>query len=280
MNATKYELNKKTNSDITQTQEEIERSLSEIQTWVDNGVDKLLQMEVDCFTRVNLSVCAEIIDGHTAFRALLVELAEHFAQSEYLKSILNRKTQVVQVIQEQLYRVNSEIRILDSLILKKEKEEAGETIESSTSSDKNVTSCPGVGQIQFLFDSENIDSSQYCQDFEDSNDDVNDCIDVEVPANATSRDLWNVNSCSVDSELISFNMLEPFVKLMNSIPIKITASLLKVNVYRSWFDPSLFENSDHFTMVSFSKILTMLHIIGITLFPSICGLIQLVINYL
>lgn len=255
LNATKYELNSKTNSDITQTQEEIERSLSEIQTWVDHGVDKLLQMEVDCFTRVNLSVCAEIIDGHTAFRALLVELAEHFAQSEYLKSILNRKTQVVQVIQEQLYRVNSEIRILDSLISKREKGEAEETMEASTSIDKNVTSCPGVGQIQFLFDSEDINSSQYCQDVEDSNNDnMNDCIDIEVPANATSRDLWNVNSCSVDSELMSFDMLKPFVKLMNSIPVKITASLLKVNIHRSWFDPSLFEDSDHFTMVSYSKI--------------------------
>lgn len=248
LNATKSELNNKTSSDIEHTQNDIKLSLANIQGLINNGVDKLLQMELECFTRVNLTVCAEIIDGHTAFRLLLEELAEHFMQSEYLKSILERKTQVLQIIQEKLSEVNSEIKILELQILKREKEEASESIDSSTSSNNNeATSCPGVGQIKFTFNSETINSEEYCQEHADT---AIDCIDVEVPANATSRDLWNVNSCTVDSELKSFQVFDSFVKLMNSIPVKVTASLLKVDVHRPWFDPSLFEDANHFTMVS------------------------------
>lgn len=247
--ATRSELNNKTSEDIARTQTDIKRSQESIQQLIDNGVDKLLQMELECFTRVNLTVCGEIIDGHTAFRSLLEELAEHFMQSEYLTSILNRKNEVLKVIQDKLSEVVSEIKILDSQIAKREREETSEAIESSTSSSSESTSCPGVGQIKFTFDSHSINSDEYCQE-RATDTDLIDCIDVEVPANATSRDLWNVNSCTVDSELRSFNVLDPFIKLMNSIPVKISASLLKVDVHRPWFDTSLFENADHFTMVS------------------------------
>lgn len=213
---------------------------------IDNGVDKLLQMELECFTRVNLTVCAEIIDGHTAFQSLLQELAEHFMQSEYLSSILNRKTQVLQIIQDQLTTVNSKIKVLDSQISKRERVEAAEAIDASMSIDNEATSCPGVGQIKFTFDSQTVSSEEYCEELHSGID----CIDVEVPANATNRDLWNVNSCTVDSALKSFKVFESFLQLMNSIPVKITASLLKVDVHRSWFDAAMFENADHFTMVS------------------------------
>lgn len=254
LEATRSELNNKTSSDIERTQTDIERSLATIRRLIDNGVDKLLQMELECFTRVNLTVCAEIIDGHVAFRSLLEELAEHFMQSEYLNSILKRKTQVLQVIQDKLSEVNSEIKILESQNSKREREEAAEAIDSSTSSNNEATSCPaGVGQIKFTFDSQSINSQEYCQEqSQDTNINQVDCIDLEVPANATSKDLWNVNSCTVDSELKSFKVLDSFVTLMNSIPVKITASLLKVDVHRPWFDSSLFENADHFTMVSYT----------------------------
>lgn len=247
--ATRSELNNKTSSDIARTQTDIERSLDSIRQLIDNGVDKLLQMELECFTRVNLTVCGEIIDGHVAFRSLLEELAEHFMQSEYLTSILNRKSEVLKVIQDKLSEVVSEIKILDSQIVKRERLEASDAIESSTTSSSESTSCPGVGQIKFTFDSHSINSDEYCQE-QGTNVDQGNCIDIAVPANATSKDLWNVKSCTVDSELRSFNVLDPFVKLMNSIPVKISASLLKVNVHRPWFDSSLFEDADHFTMVS------------------------------
>ena len=195
-------------------------------------------------------MCAEIIDGHTAFRSLLEELAEHIMQSEYLKSILDRKTQVLEIIQEKLSEVNSDVRVLDVQISKRERGEASEAIDASTSSSSDATSCPGVGQIKFTFDSQHVNSEEYCQEHADTDANQMDCIDVEVPANATSRDLWNVNSCTVDSELKSFEVFESFVELMNSVPVKITASLLKVDVHRPWFDPSLFEDSTHYTMVS------------------------------
>lgn len=250
LNATKSELNNKTSSDIERTQNDIKQSLADIQRLINNGVDKLLQMELECFTRVNLTVCAEIIDGHTAFRSLLEELAEHFMQSEYLKSILERKTQVLEIIQEKLSKANSKIKILELQILKREKEEASDAIDASTSTNNEATSCPGVGQIRFTFDSQSIDSEEYCREHTDTTIDQVDCIDVEVPANATNRDLWNVNSCTVDNELKSFQVFDSFVEVMNSIPVKVTASLLKVDVHRPWFDPSLFEDANHFTMVS------------------------------
>ena len=250
LNATKSELNNKTSSDIERTQNEIERNLAEIRRMIDNGVDKLLQMELECFTRVNLTVCGEIIDGHTAFQLLLQELAEHFMQSEYLQSILGRKAQVLKVIQDKLTEVKSSIKILDTQIAKREKEEASESLDSATNTEGRATSCPEIGQIKFTFDSQSINSDEYCQ----GDRSIMDCIDVEVPANATHRDLWNVNSCIVDSELKSFDIFENFFGLMNSIPIKISASLLKVDIRRPWFDSSIFENSDQFTMVGERKI--------------------------
>ena len=133
LNATKSELNNKTSSDIEKTQVDIERNLAEIKRLIDNGVDKLLQMELECFTRVNLTVCADIIDGHTAFQSLLQELAEHFMQSEYLKSILNRKSEVLEIIKNKLTEVKNELKILDTQISKRERKEASEAIDSSTS---------------------------------------------------------------------------------------------------------------------------------------------------
>ena len=244
LNATRSELNNKTSSDIEKTQIDIERNLAEIKRLIDNGVDKLLQMELECFTRVNLTVCADIIDGHTAFQSLLQELAEHFMQSEYLKSILNRKSEVLEIIKNKLTEVKNELKLLDTQISKRERKEASEAIDSSTTTSSQATSCPEVGQIKFSFDSDNI--VDYCQ----GDSSAIECIDVEVPANATNRDLWNVGSCTVDSNLKAFEVYDQFRGLMNSRPIKISASLLKVEVHRPWLDVSIFENADHFTMVS------------------------------
>jgi len=247
LTATDVELSSKTSADVNRTLNQISSSLLHIRQLIANGVDKLLQMEVECFTRVNLSVCNEIINGHAAFRFLLQELAGHFAQAEYLESILRGRPQVIKVIREKLLEVQSGIEILEAKINETTELEAGEIVDLSTSSDiPEVTSCPGVGQIKFTFDSTEVDS--------DCRDDIDDaCFDIAVPINASSRHLWNVESCTIDSELKSYGMFESFVKLMNSVPFKVTASLMAVNVRRPWFDVSLFEDSDHFTMVGSSK---------------------------
>ncbi len=75
--------------------------------------------------------------------------------------------------------------------------------------DADVISCPGVGQIKFSFDSHSYNIEKYCQN------PTNDCVDVEVPRNTitSNRNLWDVHSCSVDSELSTFNMYDGFKTL-------------------------------------------------------------------
>ena len=215
---------------------------------------------MECFAAVNLTVCGEIEDGHTAFRYLLEELADHYAQADYLDSILKQKSEVVKLLNQKLTQVGVDIDGLEKQITATSKRETSQAIDSSTSSETDVTSCPGVGQIKFSFDSQNYDIDSYCQNLASENA---NCADVEVPLNVSDRDLWDVHSCSVDSELRSFNKYEDFKNLMNSIPVKVTASLLKVKVERPWFDPSIFEKSDFYTMV-IAYILNPLQVI----FPS------------
>ena len=249
LNATNKELSSKTTADVNKTLNEISRSLSEIRTLINNGVQKLLHMEVECFTKVNLSVCETIIEGHAAFKSLLLELGEHFAQAEYLESILNGRPQVLQVIQQKLSEVESDIKLLDLQIKRAETAEASEHIEASTSIDPHTGSCPGVGQIKFTFNSHDFDSAEHCQEDPETGTDA--CVDIAIPVNATDRNLWDMHSCFVDGDLKTFGAYDRFLRMMNSVPVKLTASLLKVNVHRPWFDISIFEDSDHFTMVSY-----------------------------
>ena len=246
LNATKNELSSKTTAEINNTLQEIKRSLSDLRDLVKNGVDKLLHMEVECFTRVNLTVCADIINGHTAFRFLLQEVSEHFAQAEYLKSILEGRSDSVQEIERKLSKIFSDLITINAQITKAGKAETAESIDATTSTDTNVIGCPGAKQLKFAFDSRQVDTDLHCQE---SGNGTRNCIDIEVPINATSTNLWNIHSCPVDSELKSFKVFDNFTKLMNSVPVKISASLLKVTVNRRWFDRSIFENVDHFTMV-------------------------------
>lgn len=226
---------------------QIEDSLSTLRELVQNGTNVLLQMEVDCFTRINLTTCGEIIEGHTAFRNVLQEVAEHFAQAEYLESILNGRFSSIKVIETKLLEVASEIKILDARITRMNQIEIADSIDKSTSSDPDTTSCPGIGQIMFAFDSKDID---YCSPEYTNSADQLKCFDSEVPVNATRKSIWNVHSCSVDNELQSFGSFENFSEVMNSNPVKITASLLKVSVQRPWYDISIFKDTNHFTMVS------------------------------
>ena len=73
-------------------------------------VEKLLYTEVEYFTKVNLTVCGDTIGGHTAFHSLLEDISEHYAQAEYLKSILEGKSKAVSTIQEKLVEVHSELQ--------------------------------------------------------------------------------------------------------------------------------------------------------------------------
>ena len=246
LNATNKELSSKTSADVTRILNEIQTSRDKLGVMINNAVDKLLQMEVECFTRVNLSMCEVIMEGHVAFKSLLQDLSEHFAQSEYLQSILNGRPQLLKVLQQTLSEIDTEMKALQVRIASTGKAEAAEEINSNTRIDTETVSCPEVGQMNFAFRSDEVDTSEVCD--EDSDEEI--CMHVEVPINATKRNLWNVESCFVDNDLVAFGTYDSFVTMMNSISMKVSASLLKVGVQRSWFDESLFEESEHYTMVS------------------------------
>ena len=246
LNATSVELNSVTNDEINRTLEVLAEKKSDLLRLVQNGVDKLLQMEVECFTRVNLTVCGEIIDGHAAFREILQEITEHFEQAEYLESILRGRENTLPVLNEKLSKVKQDLQSVSSEIVNADRREIAEDIDASTSSDYEVASCPALGQIKFTFDSQLkvAEIQQQCPSQKPK------CLDFRVPVNATLRSLWDVHSCTVDSELDAFNQFRNFTFLMNSVPVKFTASLQKVEVKRSWLDMDIFRETKHFTMVT------------------------------
>ncbi len=134
LNATKKELSSQTSADVDRKREQIKESLSNLSALIENGVDKLMHMEVQCFAAVNLTVCGEIENGHAAFRYLLEELAEHYDQANYLDSILKKTPKIIEVLNRQINQVNVDIKNLERQIATVSRSEMAEAIDSSTSS--------------------------------------------------------------------------------------------------------------------------------------------------
>ena len=241
LTATSAELSNVTSADIDSRLETLKRNKEELMRLVQNAVDKLLHMEVECFTKINLTACGEIKNGHTAFHSILEEITEHFEQAEYLESVLNGRENTLPVLRSKLNTISNELKNLDSKISIAEKREVAEEIEVSTSSDFESASCPALGQIKFTFDSEAC-----CQVIDCPS---NECFDSRVPVNATTTLMWNVQSCAVDNELKALNQFDSFTEVMNSAAVKFTASLQKVKIKRSWMDVDMLEQTDHYTMV-------------------------------
>jgi len=206
-------------------------------------------MEVECFTKVDLTTCGDIVGGHTAFSNLLEDVADHHAQAEYLQSILLGRSNAIRVINQKLLDVASQLSALETMIDAKEESEMAQSLEVGTNDGIDISSCPESGLIKFIFDARSVDTD-FCQEEEFLDDEEVECVDFELPVNASDKSLWNVHSCSIESKLQSFGLLENFTRMMNSVPIKISASLQKVEVHRSWFQPGIFEDSEHFTIVS------------------------------
>ena len=74
LNASREELHNITSEDIKYTLEQINNSVAELDNNIQNAVDKLLQFEIECFTRVNASACELIVDGHMAFNRIVDKL--------------------------------------------------------------------------------------------------------------------------------------------------------------------------------------------------------------
>ncbi len=254
MNATRNDLADKTNEDVSNSLTKIKEIMAKLQERVENAVDKLVQMEVDCFAKVNLTVCGNIIDSHTAFRLLLDGVAEHYEQAAYLESILNRREETISVLRQKLNEVAVSIKDLNKRILQAQDAETGELIDLSTGRLVDKTSsatCIEAGKIQFTYQSsqEPIDTSKCFEEIQ-NDESKKYCADVRVPLNAAQSPLWSVHSCSVDHDLEAFdNLLSEFHHVMNTIDTEITASLHRVDVHRPWLDEKIFQDLDHYTMV-------------------------------
>ena len=237
---------------MTRTLQQIKISLNNLHEMVRNAVNKVIQMEVQCFTRVNLTVCGEIINGHTAFRHLLQEIAEHYNQVNYLESLVNGRTENIQTLRQKISEVESDLKLLEIKFNAAKLQEGRELAEDLTSITMDAISCPENGKIHFMFDSQNpqFDSSM-CTEEDEANKFQNEyCHDSRVPINTTMRPLWNLNSCTVDNELMKFNVKQNFSLLMNSAPAKLRVTLSKVNIQRPWLDTTILKDSRHYTIVS------------------------------
>ena len=255
LNASRNELNNITSEDIKHTLEQINNSIAELDVIVHNAVDKLLQYEIECFTSVNVSACDVIVNGHTAFKRVLDEIAEHFEQASYLQSLLSSREDSITVIDRKLQNSATQINVLDAKIKQAELTQIEKDIDLSSNNNIETRSCPSEGSIHFTFDTKHTSFDSYtCADKSDHGSDSGEhslpyCTDERIPVDVTQTKLWNVVSCSVDNQLRAFKLYDNFIKLMNSAQAKVTASLSKVDIRRHWFDETIFRDGQHFTMV-------------------------------
>ena len=256
LNASRNELNNITSEDIKYTLDLINRSIADLDTKVNNAVDKLLQYEIECFTSVNASACELIVNGHTAFKQILDKIAEHFEQASYLQSLLNRRNESLSVIDQKLLSTATQIRVLDAKIRTAEIKQIEMDMDLSSNNNIETRSCPEKGKVHFTFNTEDpTPFSHLCSDTAEPEQDGQDeslpyCPDDRIPVNVSQSTLWNLASCSVDNQLQAFGLYDNFTQLMSFAPAKITASLSKVDIHRPWFDETIFRDWEHFTLVS------------------------------
>ena len=251
LTASRKELSNITSEDIKYTLDLINRSIADLDTKVNNAVDKLLQYEIECFTSVNASACEVIVDGHTAFKQILDKIAEHFEQANYLQSLLNRRNESLSVIDQKLLNTATQIRALDAKIKTAELKQIEMDMDLSSNNNIETRSCPEKGKIHFTFNTEDCNgATEPGQDGQEEN--LPFCPDDRIPVNISHSTLWNLASCSVDNQLQAFGLYDNFTQLMNSAQVKITASLSKADIHRPWFDETIFRDREHFTLVRWS----------------------------
>ena len=253
MNAAKNDLANQTNEDVNASLDKIKVIMETLHERVKNAVDRLIQMEVECFAKVNLTVCGNIIDTHTAFKLLLNDVAEHYEQAAYLESILNGRTEALSVLLRKLGEIASSIKSLDKQISAAEDAETSETIDITTGKEVDPLvsiSCKEAGKIQFSFHTSLFDADESLCEVE--GEDSRNCSDVRIPLNATQSPLWSVHSCALDDDLVALDsdVLSTFHSEMNSLEAEIGALLLRVDIIRPWLDPDIFMDSNIYTMVS------------------------------
>ena len=256
LNASLNELHNITSKDIVYTLEKINSSLLNLNTKVNNAIDKLMQFQIECFTQVNASACKIITTGENAFKFILDKMAEHYEQAEYLESVLNSRNQSIIVLGQKLDDIQGQINVLVSMIDKAERNRIERDADLTTRENFEAKSCPTAwGKTLYTYESDStiLDdvtcSGKVAVDI-GNNTMVPYCLDERIPIDSSRRLLWNLVSCSVDYHAKGFGRYNDFVSLMNTAKSKISATLTKVDIRRMWFDEAIFRNWEYFSFVS------------------------------
>lgn len=254
LNATMASLRSESNEEVQNTMEEVTHKLEELNQMVENGVSALQKLEVSCLMKVNIAACQNISNGHSAFHFLLQEVAQHYAQVEYLKSILNRREKFISILLDRISELNAQKKVLQYQLDRTETAE----LSNSISTQDQAECSDEEWLVHLFFKTEEVITDNDCSERQ-GKDENNYCSeDLLLPANVTHRELWHLQSCAVDSELRAFGLLKNFTKTMNAASAQITAALHKVDILRPWFDITVFEDA-HMKMVS--KVLNVIHLI-------------------
>ena len=262
LNASKNELHNITSKDILYTLDKINSSLLNLDEKIKNAIDKLMQFQIECFTQVNANACKIITSGENAFKYILDKMAEHYEQAEYLESILKSRNLSIIVIGQKLIDIQRQISVLISMIDKAERDNIERNADLTARENFEVKGCPVTwGKTLYTYESDKTILDDATCSGKLAVDIGNDtmvpyCLDWRVPIDSTKRLLWNLVSCSVDHHAKGFGRYNDFVLLMNTAKSKISATLTKVDIQRTWFDEAIFRNWEHFSLVSI-KILPM-----------------------
>ena len=209
-------------------------------------VKDLLHNEIYCFTGASSDACSAINNGYTGFRYALDQIAEHFAQVDYLESVLTASSSdgYYDIIDSKLAIIASNLTVLDSKIAMAEQKEQKQALDISTShSTPTLNTCADCDAVKFTFNSETVQGG--C-----GNGTIS-CDYHMVPLDALNRNMWDIRSCAVDNELKSFGLYNGFVEQMHGTEFYVTVSLKKVVVNRPWFDVNLFKDKDKYKMVCY-----------------------------
>ena len=248
MNAAKNNLANQPYNEVNSSLNNINNILKTLRDRVKNAVDKLMQMEVNCFIEVDLNVCGDIADTQATFKVLLNDVAEYYEQAAYLESILNGRTEALPVFLEKLGDVADRIKNLDKQISAARDAETRESIDVTTGGQVDpLADATGeeAEKVQFSFGtslSEIVIDDFLCQnEVEESRE----CIHTKIPPQATQSPLWSMNSSAIDPA--SEGTLHTTLR---DVETEIRATIQKVDIVRPWLDPEILLDPNIYTMVS------------------------------
>ena len=246
MNAAKNDIAIQTNEDVNTSLIKINVILETLHERVRNAVNTLMQMEVDCFAKVDLEACGSITDTQAAFKTLLSDVAKYYEQVAYLESILTGRNEMLPVFLEKLGDVAGRIKSLDKQISEAKKAETRESIDITTGGQVDpLTRTTGeeAGMTEFIFCTSMFETDySFC---ENEPENIQKCTDIRIPPLATQSPLWSMRSSAIDPA--SAGMLHA---TLSSVETEIRATIQKVDIVRPWLNPDILMDPNIYTMVS------------------------------